>query len=81
MRYALYHLSSLFYFCRYLVTLMAPSLYLLQDIVYSLISTLLYLHIYKKHAATHAYSRTWLVYRDAFATEADCYNMVRTPTL
>ena len=30
-----------------------------------------YTNIYKKHTATHAYSRTWLVYRDAFATEAD----------
>ena len=47
MRYALHYLSSLFYFHRYLVTLMAPSLYLLLDIVYSLISTLLYSHVYK----------------------------------
>ena len=29
MQYALYYLSSLIYFCRYLVTLMVPSLYLL----------------------------------------------------
>ena len=47
MRYTLYYLSSLFYFRRYFVTLMAPSLYLLLDIVYSLISTLLYSHVYK----------------------------------
>ena len=47
MWYALYYLSSLFYFRCYLVTLMAPSLYLLLDIVYSLISTPLYSHVYK----------------------------------
>ena len=47
MQYTLYYLSSLFYFRHYLVTLMVPSLYLLLDIIYSLISTLLYSHVYK----------------------------------
>ena len=47
MRYALYYLPSSFYLRHYLVMPMAPSLYLLLNIVYSLVSTLLYLHVYK----------------------------------
>jgi hypothetical protein len=48
-----------------------------------------YTNLYKKHAAAHAYSRTWLVYRDAFAAEAsgpidveepaDPFTVVRAP--